>query len=59
VGDTVNLSARLQQWATAGEIVLSEPTHAAVAGTIECEPMEPAQVKGRQAMVVAYKVPAE
>jgi len=59
VGDTVNLSARLQQWAAAGEIVLSEPTYAVVAEDVECEKLEPALVKGRQAMVVAYKVAAE
>ena len=27
VGDTVNLSQRLQQWAEPGETVLSEPTY--------------------------------
>jgi len=31
VGDTVNLSQRLQQWAEPGETVLSETTYAALA----------------------------
>ncbi len=58
VGDTVNLSARLQQWAAAGEIVLSQQTHAALGPDFPCEKLEPAQVKGRQAPVQAYKIPA-
>ncbi len=59
VGDTVNLSARLQQWAVAGEIILSEGTFAALGRAVPCEEMEPAQVKGRQAVVQAFKIPAE
>jgi class 3 adenylate cyclase len=59
VGDTVNLAARLQQWASAGEIVLSEPTYAVVGEGLECVELEPAQVKGRQAPVKAWKIPAE
>ena len=59
VGDTVNLAARLQQWANAGEIILSEGTYGAVAPVEACEEMEPAQVKGRQAVVKAYRIRAE
>jgi class 3 adenylate cyclase/ActR/RegA family two-component response regulator len=59
VGDTVNLSARLQQWAAAGEIILSEPTYAVVGEGLACEELPPAQVKGRQAAVKAWKIPAE
>jgi adenylate cyclase len=59
VGDTVNLAARLQQWASAGEIILSEGTYAVVGEGLVCEEMEPAQVKGRQAVVRAYRIPAE
>jgi class 3 adenylate cyclase/FixJ family two-component response regulator len=59
VGDTVNLAARLQQWASAGEIILSEPTFAVVGAGLACEELEPAQVKGRQAVVRAYKIAAE
>jgi len=58
VGDTVNLSARLQQWAEAGEIILSEPTRALV-GDVACDEMAPALVKGRQAEVRAFRIPAE
>ncbi len=59
VGDTVNLAARLQQWAVAGEIILSEGTYAVVGDGLECERLEPAQVKGRQASVQAYRIAAE
>ena len=59
VGDTVNLAARLQQWAEAGEIILSEATYAIVGEGLDCEAMEPAQVKGRQQVVKAYKILAE
>jgi adenylate cyclase len=59
VGDTVNLSARLQQWATAGEIILSEATYAIVGGGCECEKLAPAHVKGRQAEVQAFRIAAE
>ncbi|HEX7168911.1 MAG TPA: adenylate/guanylate cyclase domain-containing protein [Acidimicrobiales bacterium] len=59
VGDTVNLSARLQQWAEAGEIILSQATYDALKERPECEVMPPATVKGRQAPVHAYRVPRE
>jgi class 3 adenylate cyclase/ActR/RegA family two-component response regulator len=56
VGDTVNLAQRLQQWASAGETVLSEPTWERVRGFVDATALEPAVVKGRSAPVAAYKV---
>jgi adenylate cyclase len=56
VGDTVNLSQRLQQWAEPGQIVISEATYKALAGNVEVEALEPALVKGRDTPVVAYRV---
>lgn len=58
VGDTVNLSARLQQLASPGETVLSEPTYKALEGQVDAVPMPPELVKGRQTPVQAYLVPA-
>ena len=58
VGDTVNLSQRLQQWADGGETVLSEPTWAALRRPVEAVRLEPALVKGRQAPVAAYRIAA-
>ena len=62
VGDTVNLSQRLQQFAAAGETVLSEATMGAVKpdwGPLESrcvEEMAPQLVKGRDTPVVAFLV---
>lgn len=57
VGDTVNLSARLQQWASAGETILSAPTHLAITTPVRAVALEPALVKGRTAPVLAYRIP--
>jgi class 3 adenylate cyclase len=56
VGDTVNLAQRLQQWAGPGQIVLSEPTVAALGTAVDAERLPPAQVKGRSAAVGAYRI---
>ncbi|MEX2658163.1 MAG: adenylate/guanylate cyclase domain-containing protein [Acidimicrobiales bacterium] len=56
VGDTVNLSQRLQQWGEAGETVLSEQTWAALPSKPEAELLPAAKVKGREAAVAAYKI---
>jgi class 3 adenylate cyclase/ActR/RegA family two-component response regulator len=57
VGDTVNLSARLQDLARpGGQIVLSEPTYEALSGAVEATRMDPTLVKGRLAEVVCYRI---
>ena len=58
VGDSVNLTQRLQQWAAAGETVLSEASHQALRQALVAERLEPQLVKGRHAPVVAYRVAA-
>ena len=57
VGDTVNLTQRLQQWAEPGETVLSEPTWAAIEAKPEADKLEPAMVKGRDTPVGAHRFP--
>ena len=57
VGDTVNLTQRLQQWAEPGETVLSDPTWAAIERMPEADKLEPAMVKGRDTAVGAYRFP--
>jgi adenylate cyclase len=57
VGDTVNLCQRLQQFADAGETVLSEPTLVALSEAIETISLGAQLVKGRETPVVAFKVP--
>jgi adenylate cyclase len=56
VGDTVNLSQRLQQLASAGETVISEATARALTVAADLTPLPPQLVKGRNTPVVAYKV---
>ena len=56
VGDTVNLSLRLQQLADAGETVLSEGTLTALHASATTIALPPQLVKGRDTPVVAYKL---
>jgi class 3 adenylate cyclase len=58
VGDAVNLAQRLQQFASRGETVLSEATHAALSHPPSAERIGPAQVKGRKEPVTAFRVRA-
>ncbi|MGB6457384.1 MAG: adenylate/guanylate cyclase domain-containing protein [Streptosporangiaceae bacterium] len=56
VGDTVNLSQRLQQFAAGGETVLSEATVKALTTPVNLIPLPPQLVKGRDTPVVAFKL---
>lgn len=58
VGDAVNITQRLQQWAEAGETVLTDATWRALSSPIEADALAPAVVKGRDTPVRGYKVPA-
>jgi adenylate cyclase len=57
VGDTVNLSQRLQQLASAGETVLSDATARALTVPVESCRLPEQLVKGRDTPVIAYKIP--
>jgi class 3 adenylate cyclase/ActR/RegA family two-component response regulator len=57
VGDTVNLTQRLQQWAEPGETVLSEPTWDALSSPPDADILQPALVKGRDTPVGAWRFP--
>jgi class 3 adenylate cyclase len=56
VGDTVNLSQRLQQLAEAGETVLSGPTHHALSIPTDAIALPAQLVKGRDTPILAYKL---
>src|SRR6266436_5061348 len=56
VGDTVNLSQRLQQFAGPGETVLSEATLQALSGPVQTIPLGAQMVKGRDTPVTAFKI---
>lgn len=58
VGDAVNLTQRLQQWAEPGETVITDVTWSELTSEVDAEALEPALVKGRDAPVRAYKLPA-
>jgi class 3 adenylate cyclase/DNA-binding NarL/FixJ family response regulator len=59
VGDTVNLSQRLQQLAAAGETVLSEGTVKSLTIQVEFVPLSAQRVKGRDAPVISYQIFAQ
>ena len=56
VGDTVNMSQRLQQLADAGEIVVSQATVEAWGMSRETVDLPPQFVKGRETPVIAYRL---
>jgi adenylate cyclase len=56
VGDTVNLSQRLQQLAAAGETVLSAATCKALAAPASAVELPAQLVKGRDTPIIAYKI---
>jgi adenylate cyclase len=58
VGDTVNLSQRLQQFAAAGETVLSQATARALTAPAPMTALGAQLVKGRDTPVVAFKLAA-
>jgi adenylate cyclase len=56
VGDTVNMSQRLQQLAAAGETVLSEGTLSALRDAVTTVALPAQLVKGRDTPVVAFRL---
>ena len=58
VGDTVNLSQRLQQWATPGQTVLSEQTWSSLDPKPAAVELPAATVKGRERPVRAWRIEA-
>jgi class 3 adenylate cyclase len=56
VGDTVNLSQRLQQLADSGETVLSQATMDALAAPVEAKLLPEQLVKGRDTPVRAWRI---
>jgi class 3 adenylate cyclase/ActR/RegA family two-component response regulator len=58
VGDTVNLSQRLQQLAAAGETVISAATSTALSHAASLIPLPEQLVKGRDTPITAFLIPA-
>ncbi|MGZ8580164.1 MAG: adenylate/guanylate cyclase domain-containing protein [Actinomycetota bacterium] len=55
-GDTVNVAARLEQAATAGEVLLGDSTHRLVKDAVHVEPVEPLELKGKSERVPAFRL---
>jgi class 3 adenylate cyclase/tetratricopeptide (TPR) repeat protein len=54
-GDTVNVAARLEQAAGAGEVLLGELTYRLVRDAVEVDAAEPLDLKGKAQPVPAYR----
>ncbi len=54
IGDTTNLSARLQTHAEPGQVVIGETTYEAIRAHAQAEPLGDIEVKGKAAPVAAY-----
>ena len=57
VGDTVNLTQRVQQWADPGETVMTAATFERSTELPPVEELPPEKVKGREGLVTAYRFP--
>jgi class 3 adenylate cyclase len=55
-GDTVNVAARLERIATAGEVLIGSSTYRLVADAVHAEPRPPFRVRGKSAPVRAYRL---
>lgn len=49
IGDVVNTASRLEGIAPAGGVVIDERTYQAVKNIVECQPLDPVEVKGKAA----------
>jgi adenylate cyclase len=59
IGDTANTSARLCGIAQTGQIIVSETTHARLAGRFEYDELPPAHVKGKEHALRIFNVKRE
>ncbi len=55
-GDIVNVAARLEQAAGAGEVFLGDLTYRLVRGAVQVEPVEPLTLKGKAQPVPAHRL---
>jgi class 3 adenylate cyclase/tetratricopeptide (TPR) repeat protein len=55
-GDAVNVAARLEQAAGAGEILIGDATHRLVRDAVRAEPVEDLRVKGKEGAVAAWRL---
>lgn len=56
IGDNVNIAARLQGIAEAGDTLVSKATHSKVQDLVLASALQPAQLKGRQHQVAVFRI---
>lgn len=59
LGDAVNVAARLEKKANAGQIVIGDRTHALVKDRINCRPLGAEKLRGREKEMTLYEVVGE
>ena len=57
-GDAVNIAARLEQAAGAGEVLIGERSYELVRGAVEAELLPPLEAKGKSEPLTAYRLGA-
>jgi class 3 adenylate cyclase/tetratricopeptide (TPR) repeat protein len=55
-GDAVNVAARLEQAAQAGQVLIGEPTYRLVRDAVQVEPVHPLDLKGKAGRVPAFRL---
>ena len=55
-GDAVNVAARFEQAAEAGEVLIGEATYTAVREAVVAEPLEPLRLKGKAEPMPAFRL---
>jgi adenylate cyclase len=56
IGDTVNVSQRLQSIAKPGQIIITEAIYQLVKESFQCHPLEEAHLKNKAQPVMTYEV---
>lgn len=56
VGDAINVAARLESWAEAGQVVIGEDTFAAISGRVSATDLGPIELKGKTESIRAYRL---
>lgn len=56
IGDAVNLAARVQSIAQGGEVIVTLDTLERISGKVVAEPLPPASIKGKTAIVPVFRV---
>jgi adenylate cyclase len=56
IGDSVNVAARINHFAGAGEIIISKECYQSIKNIVSVEPLKPQKIKGKAEFIEAFKV---